>query len=89
MSPENQAKLDEMYADFQARQLQQIRFPLDEASKNSLGAVIGDGPGGSALTDNINIGATPTSIDVPAPYTGSIVIIVEGVKYEIGYLQTL
>jgi len=86
MKPEDYARFEEMYAWFLARQEQQISFPLDEASKNSLGVVTNGGPGGSSLTQSV-VTSGPTAT-VPAAYQGTIIIESEGEKYEVPYIST-
>lgn len=77
-------KINEMYAWFQARQRQFIPYPVDEASRNALGAVTKVGAGSSDLTDTISTaGATAT---VPAAYAGSIIVSMNGENYELPYL---
>lgn len=69
-----------------SRERQQISFPLDLASKNSLGVPTSVGAGSSSLTQSVAVSSTPTNIDVPAAYAGSIIISIEGVSYEIPYI---
>lgn len=68
------------------RRVQQISYPIDESSRNALGAPSYVGPGSSDLTDTVNIGATPTSIQVPSAYAGTVIIRINGTSYEIPYL---
>lgn len=69
-----------------ARELQQIRYPLDEASRASLGTVTVDGLGGTALTQSINIASTPQSISVPRAYLDTILLNTGDVRYEVPYI---
>jgi hypothetical protein len=86
MKPEDYARFEEMYAWFLERKVQQISYPLDEASRNTLGTVTTDGPGGSSLTQSI-VTSGPTAT-VPAAYVGTIIIDSEGAKYEVPYIST-
>lgn len=86
MNEDIEKKINEMYAWFQERQRQFVPYPVDEASKNALQAVLKLGAGSSDLTDTISIGAGGGSADVPKAYAGSIVIQVNGENYEIPYL---
>jgi len=90
MTPEQKVQHEEMYADFQARQVQQIRYPLDEASKNSLGVVTEEGLGSGSLTQSVAIATIPTTfISVPAAYAGYVIFEAGGVKYVIPYTATI
>jgi len=88
MTPEQEAKLNELYSYMLARQRQQISAPLDEASLNALKAGVARALGSSTLTQSITIGAGGGSANVPAAYLGSLVVEFEGVRYEIPYLST-
>lgn len=76
----------EMWADYQRRQTQQLRYPVDDASKSALGVPIGKGAGSSSTTRSQNVASTPTSFTVPVNPAGTIIIEVEGVLYEIPHL---
>lgn len=78
-------EIAELRAWRQLREQQQISYPLDDASRNTIGAVSGAGPGSSTLTQTINTAGATAS--VPAAYAGSIIIAVEGGQYEIPYLS--
>lgn len=88
MTPEQQAQLQQIFEWMQIRQHQQIGYPLDEASRNSLGVGTARGPGSTALTQNITIGAGGGSAAVPKAYAGTLIIEFEGVRYEVPYLST-
>lgn len=89
MTPEMQ-KMQAQIADLlqwkAARERQQISFPLDDASRNSLGVPTFVGAGSSDRTDTVGVAATPTSISVPAAYVGTIIISINGTQYEIPYI---
>jgi len=59
------------------KEVQQISYPLDEASRNSLGVITSDGPGTGTLTQSVTVSSTPTNITVPKAYTGSIILLTE------------
>lgn len=86
MTPEQQRQFAEMYAWFKQRQVQQISFPVDEASRNALGVVTRSGPGSSTKTQSVLVSGTPSSITVPAAYAGTIILLADGVPFEIPYL---
>lgn len=83
---ELEKKVNEMYEWFQARKVQQLSYPVDEASKNAISAVQKFGVGSSDLTDTVIVGPGGATFDVPKAYAGSIVVSVDGENYEIGYL---
>lgn len=88
MSPEYQRKIDELYEDLQRRKLQQIAFPLDEASKESIG-IYPFRAGTTALTQALNgtdSRGDTFSVTVPKAYTGSEIISVNGKLREFPYI---
>lgn len=78
--------LQELYEWMQQRKTQQLSFPVDDASKNALGVVLGNGAGSGATTQSVAVSSTPTNINVPAAYTGYINIVVDGGQYKIPYI---
>jgi len=64
------------------RKTQQISYPLDEASKNAMGVATLVGPGGHALTQTKTDSGGDTVV-VPAAYTGTIILLIDGAQYEI------
>lgn len=72
-----------------SRERQQITFPLDIASKTALGAPYGEGSGSATLTQSISLTGNPQSISVPAAYNDTLILVVDGVKYEIPYLAII
>lgn len=78
--------LEELYADMLARREQQIRFPLDEGSKASLGVPTIIGPGSSALTQSVAVPSTPTNINVPKAYQDTFILNSGGVNYEVPFI---
>jgi len=71
-----QIQVAELLAWKEGKDVQQISFPLDDASRNSLGVLTVEGTGSATLTQVI-VTSGPTAT-VPAAYTGSIVLNVEG-----------
>lgn len=72
MKPEERQMLMELYTWMQQRKQQQITGPLDDASKNSLGALLDYGAGSTALTQSID--TSGSSATVPAAFTASRII---------------
>lgn len=62
----------------QAREIQAIPFPLDDASRNTLGIITVGGTSAAGLTQTISVGSTPSNITVPAAYTGKLTLSYEG-----------
>lgn len=79
MTPTSE-QLKEMWEWYQARKVQQISYPLDDASKASLGVPTSEGPGSTTKTQVINTsGATAT---VPAAYVQTVLVRIDGTQYE-------
>lgn len=89
MSPEERRMLVELYQWMQARKGQQIAYPLDEASRNSLGVVTDRGAGSAPLTQSITVGAGGGSFSVPAAFQGTLIYESEGVRHIIPHLGTV
>lgn len=81
-----QQQVDELLEWKRARQRQQISYPIDQASQNTLGAAIGNGLGTHALTQNINLTGNPQTITPPAAYGGTIFLVISGETYEVPFL---
>lgn len=73
----------------EARESQLIPRLLDEGSRNNLGAPVYRGVGAHALTQSVSVPSTPTNITVPAAYSDTLILEIEGVQYEIPYLGTV
>lgn len=69
------------------KELQQIDFPLDQASRSVIGGAQDEGAGESSLTQVVEVASAPTNINVPAAYSGTRLIVIGGVRYEIPYLS--
>jgi len=84
-------QLKEMWEWYQARKVQQLSYPVDDASRNALGVVTRVGPGPTSdLTDTISItigpGGGSDTADVPKAYAGSVLLNIDGANYEVPYL---
>lgn len=79
-------QLQELWEWYQARKVQQLSLPVDDASRNALGAAVGVGPGSTATSQSVNISTTPMSISVPAAYAGTEILVINGVQREIPYI---
>lgn len=83
MTPEQSRQLQEVYEWMQQRKFQQLSYPVDNASRDALRAVVGNGPGTTPLLQSISLSGNAQSINVPAAYQKTVVIIVDGAQYEI------
>lgn len=70
------------------REQQQIRFPIDDASRKTIGGGTSEGPGSSGLTQSISLTGGAESILVPSAYIGTELFVFEGIRYEIPYIST-
>jgi len=86
MTPDQEQKLNEIYEWMQSRKVRQLEGPVDDTSVALLGVPKYDANGSSTLTQSVSVPSTPTNIDVPAAYTGTLILSIEGVQYEIPYL---
>lgn len=95
MTPEErlarlEAQIDELSTWKAARELQAIPFPLDEASRSSLGTVRTDGTLSSGLTQSVAVATTPASnITVPAAYAGVVLVNDGSATYKVPHLGTI
>jgi len=53
---------------------QQITYPIDEASKNTLGALTVEGTGNANPDETINVPSTPATFQVPASPSGTLLV---------------
>lgn len=81
MTPEEKQMLNELYQRMQERKVQQLALPVDDASRNALGAAISTGTGSSAKTQVID--TSGASAIVPAAYVQTFILVVNGVQYEV------
>jgi hypothetical protein len=72
------------------RNFQQIRYPLDEASRNTLAEEFTQvedlGDGSTPLTQTINLSGNAETITVPRAYADTVLLKVGDTTYEIPYL---
>lgn len=86
MTPEDRRKLNELYDWMNQKKRQQVSFPLDEASRNSIlesGGLFVPKSLGSFGTQTID--TSGASADVPAQPSGTLVVTWQGVDYELLY----
>lgn len=83
MTPAQQRELWDWY---QARRVQQLSYPVDEATKAAIEAATDAGPGSTGLTQSIGLTGDPQSITVPRGYMGTRIIKLGGADFEIPYL---
>lgn len=82
MTPELEQMVRELYAWMQERKRQQISYPLDEASRNSLGAPVYRGAGAATLTQ-VAVDSNGDTVTVPAAYARSLILEVDGAQFEV------
>lgn len=87
MPPEDRQKLNEIYDWMIQKKRQQITLPLDDASRNLLGGVTYDGAGSTATTQVYTDSGSDT-VAAPKAYTGTLLLVIEGVRYEVPYIAT-
>lgn len=90
MTPQEKEKMAQLEAQvtvlmqyMNARKVQQISYPLDDASKTSLGVPIGEGPGSTALTENRSLTGNVQTISVPKAYVQTVLVRIDGASYEL------
>lgn len=74
-------QLAEMYAWYQARQTQQLSYPVDDASRNALGTATFYGTSGTNPVTTI--GSTPANVALIP--TGFIILTINGAQYTMAY----
>ena len=65
------------------RKLVQLPAPVDDISKNNIGAASDEGTGTTALTDTIALSGGAENIDVPKAYADTEIIVIGGKRMEI------
>lgn len=85
MTPEQLAQFQEMYQWFQQRKVQQLSLPVDDASRNALGAIVASSGAQSTLTQDYTTSDAAT-VTAPKAYAGTIFILKDGTTYEVPYL---
>lgn len=83
--------LIELYQWMQERKKQQIAYPIDDVSISVIAertrTVTTNGTGSTALTDSINLTGNAQTINVPKAYTDTILLVSQGVTYEVPYVN--
>ena len=79
MTPEEKTQLNQVFEWMQQRKVQQLSYPVDDASRNSLGAAIVTGAGTTALTQTL--ASTPGA--VPKAYARTFILVSNGMQYEV------
>lgn len=87
MLPEQERKLNEIYEWMLQKKRQQITMPLDDASRILLGAITYDGAGSTAKTQ-VYTDSNSDTVTAPKAYTGTLLLVIEGVRYEVPYIAT-
>jgi len=82
MTPEQSRKLDELYAWMQARKVQQLSYPVDDASKRALEVVLGQGLGNTAKTQ-VYTDSHGDTLTGPKAYVKTLVVSAGGILYEL------
>jgi hypothetical protein len=86
MTPEQEAKLNELYEWMLRKRVQQIDFPLDDASRVAANLYLKEGVSTTSLTQSIIISGDPETINVPAAYAGKLSAVLGGERYTIPFL---
>lgn len=89
MTEEEKTMLNEVYDWVQKRKIQQIAYPIDDASLSTIleriGILTSTGTSTSTLTQVYTDSGTDT-VTAPKAYSGRLKIIVNGVEYQVPYL---
>lgn len=85
MTPEEKQMLTELYNWMKQRQVQQLSLPVDDASRNALGAIVSSSGAQSTLTQSYT-DSNGDSVTAPKAYAGTIFVLKDGTTYEIPYL---
>lgn len=85
MKPEDLSKLNELYAWMLDRKRQQLSFPVDDASRAAMGALIITSGTSSTLTQ-VYTDTRGDQVTAPKAYAGSFFAVIEGQVREIPFL---
>lgn len=89
MTPEEQAQMKSDIAELKAwktaREKQQLTDPVDDTSRLVLRVISSAGLGSHPLTQSIGIPAVPTTINVPAAFTGTVLLEGPNGTFEVPY----
>lgn len=83
MTLEEKQQLQEVYDWMKQRKVQQLAYPVDDASRDALRAVLGVGVGSTTKTQTIILTGNAQSISVPAAYVRTFLINIDGAYYEV------
>ena len=89
MTPEERQMLLELYAWMQARQRQQLSFPVDEASRFALGVPTDRGVGAGSTTQTVNVPSGGGNITVPSTPSGFRILETDGGRFLIPHHGTV
>lgn len=84
MTPEQEKKLNELYDWMTRKKIQQIDFPLDDASKNNLKTFVKTGTAAST-TQTIALSGNAQNITPPAQPDGFLTGVIDGAQVYIPY----
>lgn len=89
-----QSQVNDLLAWKASRENQQISYPIDDASLNTIAerldtGISPKGNGSSTLTQSVNVPSTPTNITVPKGYVDTIILEIGGIGYEIPYIAVV
>jgi ATP-dependent protease Clp ATPase subunit len=82
-------QVNEVYTWMQSRKVQQISYPLDDASRTAVSesnVIVPTGTGATTLTQSIGLSGNPQNINVPAAYVGTEKLTINGVTREFPYI---
>lgn len=85
MTPEEKQMLTELYEWMQQRKVQQLSYPVDDASRGAMRALTASSGTSSALTQEYTDNGGDKVI-APKAYAGTTFVSVDGVIREIPYL---
>lgn len=85
MTPEQQNMLEEVFNWMQQKKVQQISFPLDDASRNASGFASRVGQGSTTKTQTYT-DSNGDTLTGPKAYLGTVIFLADGTQYEIPYI---
>ena len=82
MTPEERSQLQELIEWKRQRSVQQLSYPLDDSSRNTINAPMITSPGDTALTQVYTDSGLDT-VTAPKAYARTIIVIANGTQYEL------
>lgn len=82
MTPDQLQMLQELYAWMQEKKNQQLSCPVDDASRNALGAVVVTGAGSTAKTQ-VYTDSHGDTVTAPKAYAQTFILVSNGIQYEV------